>query len=495
MHYVPNAEQVPIHQSQNDVDFTSGGWRSGKSVVVAAEALPHVLIPSPKPYLAAFIGPTYLEPREEMAYIRDWLTEMLPERQFSPTRDCSWPQEGKVTIQIPPQKDPKTGELIHFGTIKSYTADEAERIRAFNADFVVVCEAGGLSEESFFNLIGRVLSTGGFIIGSGTLEFSQKWYHNIIKEGLHGVSERGIRSFILPSWANTKVFEGGRNDPKILRAEKLLPADLFAVRIGAQPVRMTGVAVKEASVEHHVTPDAEYNPMLPVELAIDPGYTGAYSVLALQYYDNGIKIVDEVYERFLSTPQIVEICKARPWWNGVQADNPGVIDRAAKQHSPTDGRSVLEIWYEESGLWFDLTEGVIPVDTGLEQLRIHLNIQHRIQIFTSCQGLLGEWDLGSFPDGFEHDEPWHYRSDPQGRLRGDTALTGADHSSTALIYWLIHRFGYITQDTMEFGSEPLVWSMPDVDEYGAFQNGVAMGMLSDDATPMSIGVGDDYGPR
>lgn len=472
--YLPNPGQVPIHQSTNDIDLISGGWRAGKSAVIAAEALPHTLIPSPRPYLGAFIGPTYAEPREEMAYIRDWLADMLPSSQFNPERDVSWPQDGKVTITIPPQVTKEHDGTIHFATLRSYTADEAVRIRAFNADFVVICEAGGIDEDAFYAIMGRVLSTGGFIIGSGTLETAYKWYHDAIKEGLKGVSKRGIRSFLLPSWTNLSVFEGGRDDPKIKRIEDILPADLFKQRVGAQPIRLSGVAVKEASLDH-IKP-VTFNPALPVEMAIDPGYTGAYSVLALQYYESGLQIIDEVYTRFKSTPEVVKMCQEREWWVNVSEHSPGVIDRAAKQHSSTDGRSVLELWYEHAGMWLDLTEATIPVSTGLEQLRVHLGIEDRITISPKCSGLLAEWDLGAFPDGFEAEAPWHYTRTAQGQLKGDDNLTGANHSSTALIYWLVSRYGFVTEAIMEYGNRPLL-DMVEDDDYGVFVDGQRMDTL------------------
>lgn len=462
---VEYADTICIEVDTPDHMFLAGEGMvpTHNSVWLAGEAVPHALIPSPRPYLGAFIGPTYTEPREEMGYIRDWLASFLPSRQFDIARDCSWPQDGKVQITIPSQRTPD-GD-IHFATLKSYTADEAMRIRAFNADFMVICEAGGISEEAFYNIMGRVLSTGGFVIGSGTLEFSLKWYHNMIKEGMEGVSERGVRSFILPSWANTIEFPGGREDPKIKRIENILPPDMFQVRCGGLPVRLIGVAVQEASTDH--IKDVEFSPALPVELAIDPGYTGAYSVLALQYYDNQVRIIDEVYQHFLSTPEVIEICKQRPWWGFVDQSNPGVIDRAAKQHSSTDGMSVLELWYQEAGLWLDLTEATIPIDTGLEQLRVHLNMDGRIAVAPKVHGLLAEWDLGQFPEGFEDSSPWQYTKASDGGFRGDQKLTGANHSTTALIYWLVNRFGFVTEEMMKFESRSLrPWREPET--YGVY---------------------------
>lgn len=455
MKYQPTSVQIAFHRTGGDTTV-SGGWRAGKSMLLAAETAPHCIIPSPNPYLIALVGPTYFEPRAEFDYIVDFLASFLSKSDFDPDKHVSRPKDGRWELTIPARRvknSDGTESRVYYATVRTYTAAEAESIRSFNAEAMVLCEAGGISREAFFNIFGRVASTGGFVIGSGTLEASQKWYHDVIKEGLTDDPPSGIRAFILPSWANTVVFPGGRNDEKILRLERVLPKEVFDVRIGAQPIRLAGVAVREADRTRHVTVEGtEYNPLYPVEMAIDPGYTGGYAVLAIQFYEGRIRIIDEVYVRLLATPDVIAICRERDWYQHVVGGNAGVIDRAAKQHNAGYGDSVLEIWADHAGMYLDLTEQVIPVADGLDQLRIHLAAD-RLVINPRCHGLLAEWDLGSFPEGFEGYEPWHYKANTDGMLTGDKALAGADHASTALTYWLVARFGYITPEAIIYGPD------------------------------------------
>ena len=463
MGYMPSDEQMRIHRDLSNIFLIAGGWRAGKSIVIAAEATPHCLVPSDRPYLGALIGPTYEEPRAEFDYMVEFLTNALPPEQFDVERDVSRPQQGPCTFTI------RGKDGVYFATVKTWTAHEAETVRSFNADFVVICEAGGISEDSFEAIMGRTLSTGGFIIGSGTMEESQKWYHNKIKTGLNE-SAGGVKSALLPSWANRVAFPGGREDPKILRLEEAMRPERFRVRIGAEPIRIEGIALPELTREAHVR-DVEFDPRLPVELAVDPGYTGGYAVLAIQIYENEIRIIDEVYTRFKATVQVIELCKEREWWGNVDADNPGVFDRAAKQKQAVTGVSVLDKWYEETGLWFDITEQVIPVADGLDQIRNHAMIPGHIVISPKAQGLLAECDLGDFPEGFDGYSPWHYKKNKgTGQLTGDNALAGADHSCTALEYWLVTRYGFITMDELtDFGPHPLrPMRMPEThdDNYG-----------------------------
>lgn len=455
MGYKPSKSQMKIHKST--VDFMcSGGWRSGKSMVLAAETVPHLLLPSPRPYLIALIGPTYTEPRSEFDYIVEFLSDMLPKNEFDPSKHVSRPKDGRCELTIPMtrvKQDDGSYTEVHRATVRTYTAAEAESIRSFNAEGIVLCEAGGVSQEAFFNIFGRVLSTGGFVIGSGTLEASQKWYYDVIKLGQEATPPNGLHSFIMPSWFNTAVFAGGRNDEKVLRLERILPPELFAVRVGAEPIRLAGIAVREADRNIHVSEEeTQYNSLYPVELAIDPGYAGGYAVLAIQFYEGKIRVIDEIYARLLATPEIIAITKSRPWFENVNTGSAGVIDRAAKQHTAAHGDSVLEVWADTGDIHLDLTDETIPVEDGLDQLRIHLNAG-RILVNPQCRGTLAEWDLASFPVGMETYEPWHYKSDPDGNLVGDKALAGADHASTALIYYLVHRFGYITPESVIYGPE------------------------------------------
>jgi hypothetical protein len=453
MGYTPSPAQLAIHDSENRFDFVSGGWRSGKSFVMSRELVPHCLVPMPKPYTILLIGPTYKEPRVEFEYMVGCLSQI----GVLSRKDVSMPKEGACEFTIPMRKTNEGN--VYFAKVMTMTAAEAEAIRAVDAEAVGMCEAGGMAEASFYAILGRVLSTGGFVFGSGTLEISQKWYHRLVQRGLYPNPE-GIRSHILPSWANIFEFPGGREDPKIKQMEALLPNDVFDIRVAAMPVKMTGLVVRELDTKN-ISDKYEFDPSLMVELAIDPGYAGAYAVLAIQNYNGEIRIIDEVYKQLMTTDDVIEICKEKPWWKNVVS---GVIDRAAKQHQAAE--SVLEMWHDRADLWLDLTEGTIKVADLTEQLRIHAKTGH-LKVNPNCRGLLGEWDLASFPDGLEHLSPWRYKEGVEGTNISDRSVTGSDHASTALGYYLVNRFGYVGQDALDYGFEEYE---PVAQEYGATES-------------------------
>lgn len=463
--YKPNPAQLAVHMDTTQTVFISGGVRGGKSYTVAAEALPHLLIPKQSPYIVPLLGPTYKEPREEFGYIAEWLLDL---GIINMRRDVRLPMDGPAELTIP-SGDTNT----YAATLRIYSADEARSIRAFTAEAMIICEAGGISREAFDNAVGRVLSTDGFILASGTLERSERWYHNEIRNGQ--VPKPTVRSFILPSWENLAVFPGGRQDPKILRAEALMSPEAFRIRVGAEPIKMEGLVIKNASFDV-VDEDLEFNPEYPVELAVDPGHAGAYAVEALQVIEGEIRVIDEVYVRLETTDEVVRRVAAKPWWANVEVSNPGVIDRAAKQHHAD--ASVTERWFQYTSeldppkpIEFDMSVETIPVDDGAEQLRLFIK-SGRLRISPRCKGLLAEWELIGPP--FEPFSPWHYKMNNDGELRGDKAVAGNDHASTALIYWLVQRYGYVTaDDLLGYGNAEYLEMMRPKDEtsstYGASQ--------------------------
>lgn len=83
-----------------------------------------------------------------------------------------------------------------------------------------------------------------------------------------------------------------------------------------------GSVYKEFDENLHVI-DYPYNPNLPVEIAIDPGFSSSYYAVEVfqevfDYTYNGVKvngyvIVDEIYVLGKTTNEVIEIAKSKPW--------------------------------------------------------------------------------------------------------------------------------------------------------------------------------------
>ena len=89
-----------------------------------------------------------------------------------------------------------------------------------------------------------------------------------------------------------------------------------------------------------------------VELAIDPGYAGAYAVLALQWEPGLVRVVDELYVTQQVAATVIRECRSRKWWDRVTG---GVIDIAGRQHHAMP--SQVEIWQAEAGIHLKFNRG------------------------------------------------------------------------------------------------------------------------------------------
>ena len=107
------------------------------------------------------------------------------------------------------------------------------------------------------------------------------------------------------------MYPGGRHDPEILDLERILPEGEFARRVAAKVLPSPARIYPEFDYGLHVK-DLEFDPRLPVELAVDAGYYPShYAVLALQVVaEDGMEVVhqvDEIWEHHLVHYDVIEI--------------------------------------------------------------------------------------------------------------------------------------------------------------------------------------------
>jgi hypothetical protein len=200
-----------------------------------------------------------------------------------------------------------------------------------------MAEAAQMSYETFLKCQGRVAERRGWLLMSGTFEGSLGWYPEMYAELMDPNNIYDGISLSLPSWSNTIIYPGGRNDPEILRLERIYQKveGLFDERCGAIPVPPASLVFREFRNTIHVRPDAVFDPTLPVYLAVDPSSGGdPYAVLAVQFSDyphddtpkdamDYCTIIDEYYETAVNTEDIITVLKNREWWKNVEG---GAID-------------------------------------------------------------------------------------------------------------------------------------------------------------------------
>jgi len=109
----------------------------------------------------------------------------------------------------------------------------------------------------------------------------------------------------MPSWTNTAVFPGGRNDPEILEAEDDLTEDEFRRQYGGEFILKRGRVMKEWDDDIHIG-EFNYRRDLPLYAAVDFGYTNDWVWLWIQHdrLNNIVYVIGEHRFRLRDTEDI-----------------------------------------------------------------------------------------------------------------------------------------------------------------------------------------------
>ena len=438
---LPTPEQAEILASDRRFILVAGGEQAGKSVIAALFLIRKYFefragrsagrpAGAPKrgkktrpqrPPLYWLVGATYGETEREFRYLAEWF--------------------GALGVLAESTKRVNPGRIVlKDGTrIETKSGVDHRTLSKESPDGIIGCEASQLDATVFSRMRGRVTARNGWLFLAGTFESSVGWYPQLFKAWRQGGPDR--RSYSLSSWTNRTLYPGGRDDPQLAALQADSTDDFFMERIAGQPVPPKGLVVPEIRSDAHVR-DVSYVPGLPVRLAIDPGYAGAYAVEALQYIDGREVVVDEIYERGLVTEEIIAMARSRPWWPDVEG---GVIDVAGYQHQSMPAPA--EAWAEEGGVY--LAAGRVPINDGTQRLRSFLKVpagdrRPKLLIGSHCKGILSE--LGITPNPFDgQTRPYRWKTDREGNIVGRVPEDRYNHAVKAVIYHLVDKYGYASR--------------------------------------------------
>lgn len=408
--YRPTVGQWPIHKSPARFKLIAGGERAGKSRTAASYALPRI----PDTTLLWIVAKDYNLARPEFQYLFDDLNPL------GFIRKSSMPQG---------PHSPWVMTLVTGTEIRTITAADEVKLAARAPDGIIMAEAAQQSYEIYLRLRRRTAEKRGWLLLEGTFESSEDWYAELWEKWLNG-GPTGEQSFSLPSWSNNWKFPGGRNDPELLQQLLVMGEEAFNERFGGVPTPPRNLVHPEFSFERNVG-YVQFDREKPVELAIDPGYNGAYAVIALQWYGGVVHVIDEVYERRKDARSVIKICKSRPWWGSINRENGGVIDTAANQHQGME--SHVEIWAKYAGI--SLASVYVPIEDGIERVRSFIRDPD-----TGNPKLL--YDAEKTPNAQAEYRKYKYPVDKEGKKQGEKPIDRDNHAVKALAYWLVARFGW-----------------------------------------------------
>lgn len=451
--YTPSAEQLYAHDDPARFKLVAGGIRAGKSYSASKELVYWIARWAAKhskgtdggkrkldgeSSLWWIVGPTYELCRPEYLYVAEDLINIGMVKKNS----ISMARTGPLNIRLP------------FGTIETKSAEDIVKIAGVAPDGIIVCEVAQLEYEAWQRMFERASQKRAPIWASSTFEGSLGWYPREWNEW-QGPNKLGGKSFSIPTWANLAVYPGGRQDPEILLLEASLTPEQFQERCGAVPCPPSTLVFREFDPRKHVKkmtmakkfafvcqndekkqsfgPDDDILEIElpwdePVELWIDPGYAGAYAVLAVMWVGDCAFIFDEVYETHKTAREVIETCRAKTWWKRVKY---GVMDVAGRQHQGMESHE--EIWQAKAGI--PISAEYVPVADGIERHRTFLasgpNGLPRLFLSDNCRNTSKEYGL------------YKYRDDKDGRPTREEPISAHDHAMKCIAYGLIHKVGYV----------------------------------------------------
>jgi hypothetical protein len=270
--YEPHGGQRLVHYEPTRHRVLCNGRRWGKTLVGGKECETAALVKNflGQPQIGWIIGPEYTDCEKEFRVIYNTF-KSLGIDQVS-TRFLNNVENGNMHIRTKWGFD-----------LQCRSARHPESLVGEGLDFVLIVEAGRHKRRMWGDYVRPALSDKrGWSLTSGVPEGAAEdsLLYSLFMRG-QDPTKKSWWSIRMPSWTNTIVFPGGKNDPEILEAKDDLTDDEFRRQYGAEFVERVGRVMAEWDSEVHIR-DLEYNRRWPLYAAVDFGYTNDWVWLWIQ---------------------------------------------------------------------------------------------------------------------------------------------------------------------------------------------------------------------
>lgn len=482
--YIPLAKLEKVHRSRANIRVMVGGNRSGKSYLATFEAIAMLFIAGTCGWV---VSANYDMAEEIIRKIQEVLTE-------------------RAGMEKVPRPEGLRPWQFYYGT-KSHTlvmgngswlqlksAESPNSMHAVPLDYIIVDEAALVSYQLLeTRLMPRLGDFGGWLLAIGTLELLvDEWfqeYYNLGQapnawsiESWHHPTEDNKHEYVAAG-GETLEYVAERYHVNHLRLKEMTKYATWPLRAGQQitiwnididwlrrqkdrlystgqqhiyAARYDAVAGEDKyrvfpkwGVTTHVDDKrCEFDPDLPVYLAVDPG--GVYAVAALQLkrlegectneLTGGytVCIIDELYFQNTTTTQSVfELAQRKPWWYNVSRENgvwdslQGAIDVTAKEQQLTwnqlaktdDNIRKLHL----RGKRVDILPGIQTMAYYIETMSL---LAHSRCVFSNLELKRYHYREPSF-NNLDADDP-----------KPNKPVDEWNHLIKAIIYFLVIKFGF-----------------------------------------------------
>lgn len=296
--YAPHQGQRVIHYDPTRHRAVSNGRRWGKTLLGGKEAEAEAFIKNflGKPKMGWIIGPEYSDCEKEFRVLYNTFKSLGIDKVSS--KFLNNVESGSMHIKTSWGFD-----------VQCRSAKHPDSLVGEGLDFVLCVEAGRLHRRTFTEYVRPALSdTRGWSLMTGVPELASD------TALLYWAYERGQdqtklqwNSYRMPSWNNTVVFPGGRNDPEILEAEDDLTEDEFNRQYGGEFVERIGRVMKQWDDDTHLVSGLDYDPRFPLYAAVDYGYTNDWVWLWIQVDTWGyLRVIAEERWQGMDTDEITD---------------------------------------------------------------------------------------------------------------------------------------------------------------------------------------------
>lgn len=305
--YKPFREQLLYHNSRARFRCACCGRRFGKSTMAARDLEPHLFMPKKMHWI---VGPTYDLGEKEFRVIWDDLIVKLQLGRDKQVKKGYNKKQGTMFLEFPWKT-----------RLEVRSADHPENLVGEALDRVIMSEAAKQKIETWERYVRPALAD-----KRGTADFVTtpegfNWLYNIWALGQNpDLLYKDFESWRFPSWSNTEVYPGGREDPEIKLMELTTAPEWFLQEIAADFASFVGKIFPEWDETIHVRAH-RFRPEWPNYMAIDWGYANPLAAVEFQVSpQDTIHVWREHYRAYTTLEEHVRLLKAREQPEGYHLD-------------------------------------------------------------------------------------------------------------------------------------------------------------------------------